>query len=150
MLDISARGSDIDRMAMARGAATDVSETIDQKERPEPFGAPHVYVLVVTNGDDPTAIHRIVRQETIIGRGEGAHFIIEDDQVSKAHCRIRVDGSVCTIFDLGSRNGTSLNGRRLAKDSGQRLRHLDEIEVGSHKLLLLAGRFRATPKAVPA
>jgi pSer/pThr/pTyr-binding forkhead associated (FHA) protein len=75
--------------------------------------------------------------------------VIEDDLVSKVHCKVRVDGAVCTIVDVGSRNGTSVNGRRLSKDVAQRLRNLDEIEVGSHRLMLLAGRFRGTPKNCP-
>jgi len=129
-------------MAHASGSAAEMTRTIDRRTRPVPFGAPHVFVLVVIDGDDPAAAHRLAATDTIIGRGAEAQFSIEDDQVSKSHCRIHVVGSVCTIFDLGSRNGTSVNGRALSANSGQRLRHLDEIQVGSHRLLLLAGRFR--------
>jgi len=128
----------------------DVSETADERGRPAPFGAPHVFVLVMVEGDDASAVHRIVRSETILGRGEEAHLAIEDELVSKVHCRIRVDGPVCMIVDPGSRNGTSVNGRRLPRDVAQRVRNLDEIEVGSHRLMLLAGRFRGTPKNSPA
>ena len=137
-------------MTRASNAAEDVSRTVDQAKRPAPFGAPNVFVLVVVDGDDPAGVHRILRTETVVGRGDEVHLSIEDEQVSKVHCRIRVEGSVCTIVDPGSRNGTSLNGRRLQKDVAQRLRHLDEIQIGGHKFLLLAGRFRGTPKAVPA
>jgi len=133
-------------MANARALTTDVTETVDRRARPEPFGAPHVFLLVMIEGEDPSASHRIKQADTILGRGAEADFSIEDEQVSKSHCRIRVDGSVCTIFDLGSRNGTSVNGRRLPANTGQRLRHLDEVEIGSHRLLVLAGRFRQSPK----
>jgi predicted component of type VI protein secretion system len=136
-------------MANAR-ATTDVTGTVDRRQRPEPFGAPHVFLLVVIDGDDPAATHRIVRMDTVLGRGDEAHFSIEDEQVSKTHCRIRVEGSVCTIFDLGSRNGTTLNGRRLPPNVGQRLRHLDEIEIGNHRLLLLAGRYRQERRSAAA
>jgi len=136
-------------MTSAR-TATDVTGTVDRRARPEPFGSPHVFLLVVIDGDDPAGIHRIVRPDTVLGRGDEAHFSIEDEQVSKSHCRIRVDGSVCTIFDLGSRNGTTLNGRKLPPNVGQRLRHLDEIEIGNHRLMLLAGRFRPARKSAAA
>lgn len=130
-------------MAHARSAAeADVTETVDERPRPVPFGAPHVFVLVVIDGDAPTVAHRLAATDTIIGRGAEAQFPIEDEQISKAHCRLHVSGSVCTLFDLGSRNGTKVNGRALSANAGQRLRHLDEIEVGSHRLLLLAGRHR--------
>ena len=128
--------------AAAADSAPDVTRTLDRRTRPEPFGAPHVFVLVVIAGDDPAVVHRIVAADTIVGRGDEAQFSIEDEQVSKKHCRIRVEGSVCTLYDLGSRNGTTVNGRRLTANGAQRLRHLDEIEVGSSRLLLLAGRFR--------
>jgi hypothetical protein len=42
-----------------------------------------------------------------------------------------------------------VNGRRIQKDVAQRLKNLDEIEVGSHRLMLLTGRFRGTPKNAP-
>lgn len=121
-------------------------ETADRRQRPQPFGAPHVFVLVVVDGNDVSAIHRIGRPETVLGRGETAGFVLEDDKISKEHCRIRVEGPVCTIVDPGSRNGTSVNGRRLPKGVAQRLRHLDEIAIGDHRLFLLAGRFRERPK----
>jgi len=125
----------------------DDSTAAGQARRQSPFGEPHVFVLAVIGGGDTAAVHRIVRPETLIGRAEGAHFILEDEQISKAHCKIRVEGSVCTIMDLGSRNGTSVNGRRLLKEVAQRLRHLDEIEIGKHRLLLVTGRFRDKPKS---
>jgi pSer/pThr/pTyr-binding forkhead associated (FHA) protein len=122
------------------------SRTADLHPRQGPFGAPHVFVLLVIEGEDPSVVHRIIRPETVLGRGEDCHFAISDEQVSKVHCRIRVEGSVCTIVDPGSRNGTFVNGRRLAPGVGQRLRSLDEIEIGSHRLLLLSGKFRNQQK----
>ena len=114
--------------------------------REAPFGAPHVFVLAVIDGDEPSAVHRISRAETVIGRGEDSHIAIEDEQVSRAHCRLRVEGSVCTLMDTGSRNGTSVNGRRVVANVAQRLRNLDEVKVGSHRLLFLTGRFNDGPK----
>ena len=136
-------------MSQTGSAAAAASRTIDSTPRKAPFGAPHAFVLVVVDGDDPSGVHRLARTETIVGRGDGVHFLIEDEQVSKTHCKIRVEGPICTIMDLGSRNGTSVNDRRLLPDVAQRLRNLDEIEIGSHRYLLLAGRFRARPKNIP-
>lgn len=134
-------------MSQVRNAAeaADTTETVDERTREAPFGAPHVFVLVIAAGDDPAGSYRIVRGETVLGRGDEAHIAIDDEKISKTHCRIRVDGPVLTITDLGSRNGTSVNDRRIPPNVAQRLKHLDEVEVGSHRLLLLIGRFRATP-----
>ena len=134
----------------SRGGAAELeSRTADLRQREAPFGAPYFFALLVIEGDDPSLIHRIIRSETLIGRGEESHFTIEDEQVSKVHCRIRVNGPICTIVDSGSRNGTAVNGRRLAPKVAQRLRNLDEIEIGSHRLLLLSGRSRGQLKNVP-
>jgi FHA domain-containing protein len=128
-------------MPHTEDAADPAIRTANGTSREPPFGAPHLFVLLVIDGDDATACHRITRQETIIGRGEESHFAIEEEKVSRVHCRIRVEGSVCTIVDAASRNGTSVNGRRLVANIPQRLRNLDEIEIGSHRLILLSGRF---------
>ena len=127
-----------------------MTRTADGMRRQAPFGAPYVFVLVVVDGEDATLVHRIVRAETVVGRGEECHVTIDDEQMSRAHCRIRVEGSVCTLFDSGSRNGTIVNGRRLAPNVGQRLRNLDEFEVGSHRFLLLSGKFRDAQKKTAA
>ncbi|MBF0566511.1 MAG: Stp1/IreP family PP2C-type Ser/Thr phosphatase [Nitrospirae bacterium] len=49
-----------------------------------------------------------------IGRGINNSLVIRDDRtVSRSHCRIKVNDNVLAIEDLGSRNGTYLNGRRV-------------------------------------
>jgi pSer/pThr/pTyr-binding forkhead associated (FHA) protein len=64
-----------------------------------------------------------------IGRDPGASLWIDSSLVSRRHARIVVlDGHV-TIEDLGSRNGTLLNGDRLTAASS--LNDGDEIELGS-------------------
>jgi pSer/pThr/pTyr-binding forkhead associated (FHA) protein len=133
-------------MAHQGSTAQDWSGTAAGSTREAPFGVPYVFVLVVIDGDDNKMVHSIVRTETTIGRGADNHFAIEDDQISKLHCKLRVEGPVCTIVDPGSRNGTSVNGRRLAPNVAHRLRSLDEIEVGSHRLLFLSGRCRGKLK----
>ena len=118
-----------------------MNHTTAQRERPKrAFGAPHVLVLVVIEGDNPHVVHRIQQHETLVGRGAEANFVIDDDEISKLHCKIRSEASVCTLQDLGSLNGTLLNGKPLRRGSSSRLRHLDEIQIGGTRLLLLTGR----------
>jgi len=121
-------------------------ETTEHRVPRPPFGAPHVWVLAVIDGDDPQVVHRLGRPETVIGRDGEAHFAIDDQEVSKQHCLLRLEGPVCTVTDLGSLNGTLLNGRPLRNGVAQRLRHLDEIQVGNTRLFLLAGKFRVAVK----
>jgi len=116
--------------------------TLARGRRPQPFGAPHVLALAVLDGPDLTAIHRIVATETTIGRGTEATFALSDGAVSKRHVLVRVDGSVYTLIDLESTNGTILNDRKLAPGARERLKHMDEIRIGETRLLFIATRFR--------
>lgn len=62
-------------------------------------------------------------REIRIGRSPGAEIQLLDDLVSRHHARIQV-GSMVTIHDLGSRNGTFVNGRKVDRttiESGDRI-----------------------------
>ena len=123
---------------------TDV-KTAERPARREPFAAPHVFVLTVVDGADVAAVHRIARTETVIGRGEEADFRVDDDQVSNRHCLIRIEGSVCTLVELGSLNGTRVNARRVPAETAERVRHLDTVQIGGTRILLLTGRIPDRP-----
>ena len=120
-------------------------QTTEHRERRPPFAAPHVWVLAVVRGEEPDAVYRLVQYETLVGRGEGADIDLSDPNVSKRHCLLRVEGPVCTVKDLGSRNGTRVNGRKQQEDVAVRLRHLDEIQAGDTHLFVLNGAFRRQP-----
>lgn len=118
------------------------SVTAEREVARSAFGAPHVFVLAAFAGRDPEGVFRLTATETVVGRGDGADVRLDDELVSQRHCRIRVEASVCTVLDLGSRNGTRLNGRDLRAGVAQRIRHLDELEIGEHRFLVLGGRHR--------
>jgi len=121
------------------------TKTAERPTRKSPFAAPHVFLIAVVEGDDPTAAHRIRQPETVIGRGAEADFRLDDDQVSARHCLIRIQGPVCTLVDLESTNGTWVNARRVPFGAAERLRHLDVIRIGETRLMLLSGRFPERP-----
>jgi adenylate cyclase len=67
---------------------------------------------------------------TSIGRGANNSVLIEDGSVSRKHAIIDCEaGSDCYLTDAGSRNGTFLNGSRLAGRT--RLRHGDRMKIGT-------------------
>lgn len=128
------------------------TETAERERCKPPYGTPYVFVLTVVDGPEPTLVHRIGCRETVIGRDSSADFVIDDETISKRHCLLRVEAAVCMLVDLESRNGTRINRRVLRPGTAQRLRHLDEIEVGGVRLLLLSGKFRrpgGTPGSAP-
>lgn len=67
--------------------------------------------------------------DNVIGRQEDAAVFLDSSTVSRHHARIRVAAAVATLEDLGSRNGTFLNGRRLRSPAA--LSDGDQIQVGS-------------------
>lgn len=117
------------------------AQVVEPSVREEPFAAPHVFVLAAVDGADQMAVHRLMRAETTIGCEPDAHLIIEDEDVVERHCTIRCDAGQCHIVDTGSPNGTFVNARRLIPGVAHRLRHLDEVQVGSTRFLFLSGRF---------
>jgi len=74
----------------------------------------------------------LVRGELTLGRAPSNVAVIPGDaypQVSAHHARIRQDGHDLVLEDLGSRNGTFVNGERVEQ---RRLRDGDIVQLGSH------------------
>lgn len=57
--------------------------------------------------------HTLRRGRTIIGRGSDADITVDDAGASRKHAEIIWDGTRAQVSDLGSTNGTTLNGRTL-------------------------------------
>lgn len=68
---------------------------------------------------------------TIIGRGEGAQVRLADVGISRQHARLDYDGSRMVLTDLGSTNGTTVNGNRITAAA---LQHGDVIQLGTTTL----------------
>lgn len=111
-----------------------------------PFAAPYVWVLAVIDGEQPDRVYRVIQYETVIGRGAEAQIELDDEEVSKRHCLLRVEGAVCSIQDQGSLNGTRINGRKMRDGVSHRLRHLDQIQIGTTRLMVLTGSFKEHAK----
>ncbi len=91
----------------------------------------------------------------VLGREEGCDIVIPVRQISRKHLRITVDGGSAVIEDMGSKNGTWVNGHRLTD-----LRELedgDEIRIAKDIRLRFVGSgatapstTRVLPDAVPS
>lgn len=82
-----------------------------------------------------------------IGATPDNDIAIRIAEVSKSHARILREGDTYWLEDAGSRNGTWLNGERVAR---ARLQHLDVITLGRSVDLVFVGREREQPAATEA
>jgi Protein of unknown function (DUF3662)/Inner membrane component of T3SS, cytoplasmic domain len=57
----------------------------------------------------------IVKSRTVIGRGSDADITVEDTSISRKHVEVLWDGRRGQVNDLGSTNGSLLNGTRVSK-----------------------------------
>lgn len=68
---------------------------------------------------------------TVIGRGDQANLRLPDVGISRRHARLDFDGAQCVLTDLGSTNGTMVNGQRV---SAVALNPGDMIQLGTTTL----------------
>ncbi|KAA3639483.1 MAG: FHA domain-containing protein [Armatimonadetes bacterium] len=69
-------------------------------------------VVVLTGGGDPERV-RLRPQGHVFGRSEDADIPIDDPYASEFHARVGVADNKVIVHDLGSTNGTYVNGRRV-------------------------------------
>lgn len=74
----------------------------------------------------------------VIGRDSGCDIVIDAATVSRQHARIYNDAKGCWVADLGTRNGTRVNGLRLdGKPAG--LSNGDRVRIGDEEVVVLTG-----------
>ncbi len=87
--------------------------------------------LVMIAGLEEGTTYPLVEGETILGRGgDDLGIPLTDTSVSRRHARIQLKDDKFTIRDLGSRNETRVNGRKLGTGEEKTLEHGDEIRAG--------------------
>jgi pSer/pThr/pTyr-binding forkhead associated (FHA) protein len=67
------------------------------------------------------------RPSTVIGRGRSADLVLNEATISRAHALIGLEGAAIFVQDLGSTNGTLVNGERIERRA---LSNGDELRMG--------------------
>jgi len=80
-----------------------------------------------------------IKGSLLIGRGSYNHVVLKDGRISRQHARIALEADGCAVYDLGSTNGTCVNGVPISRHL---LKLHDELSLGSLK-------FRITAAEVP-
>jgi diguanylate cyclase (GGDEF)-like protein len=84
--------------------------------------------LTVLTGTSTGTIYKVTHGTHVIGRKENCEIRITDDGISRQHARVRCEGELVFVEDLGSRNGTYINGRRI--EAPKQLHDGDKIQIG--------------------
>jgi len=87
--------------------------------------------LTVISGPDVGKKMPITKARIVVGRN-GGDFPLTDGEVSTEHCAFEVSGVTCTVKDLGSSNGTWIDGAKIER---HQLSSVGEVVVGGTTLL---------------
>lgn len=105
------------------------------------------FQLTLRSGPTPGKVFTLDKAEIFIGRDLNSDVVVNDVEVSRKHSRMTLQGNSYMLEDLGSTNGTTINGQRLAEP--QALRSGDVIGLGEH-VALLYEEIRYDPEATVA
>jgi DNA-binding winged helix-turn-helix (wHTH) protein len=115
------RGARTVRTVYGFGYAFSADAIEENRAAPPPAAR---YCLVQDKQEIP-----LVKGENILGRDRNATVHIDDSTISRRHARILVAGNGATVEELGSKNGTFVQGKKIEK--ARRLSDGDRIQVGS-------------------
>ncbi len=111
---------------------------------PEPLGASGTSARSEAATPMPEAIEYGFDQErVVIGRGPGADVRVPHRSVSVVHAQLQAERDQYSVSDMGSTNGTYVNGQRISTDRPKRLVDGDLITVGSYVFAFHIGRSKA-------
>ncbi len=85
-------------------------------------------MLLVQEGNSPKTQWPLIKRTMIIGRETDSDIQIDDRQVSRRHAQITQTVEGYTIRDLGSKNGTFLNGEAISQ-TPRLIRNGDEVGI---------------------
>ena len=90
---------------------------------------PRAFLVIHIDGDGGSRVVDLPDGiDVTFGRSRGATINLDHEKVSRMHAKVRRTGDVIEIEDLGSRNGTRVNGDKV--EGTRRVVHGDEISVG--------------------
>lgn len=92
------------------------------------------FQLYMRSGPTPGERFPLEKQEIWLGRDPSNDIVIADPEVSRRHARFLQRGGTYAIEDMGSTNGTLVNGEMIT--TLKMLSHGDVIELGEHTSLI--------------
>lgn len=106
--------------------------------------ASQTYQLVMRSGPTPGKVFELKQDDMTIGRDIGNNIVINDPEISRRHVRLVLQAGGYVLEDLGSTNGTFINGQRLI--GPHVLRHGETVMFGE-KVALVYEAMQYDPNA---
>ncbi|MBI2917815.1 MAG: winged helix-turn-helix domain-containing protein [Chloroflexi bacterium] len=92
-------------------------------------------LFVVVSGEDDASVFPIDGKRCVLGKSPSADMQLGNPYVSRAHAEVVAVGGRYQLRDLGSKNGTSLNGESLGPE-GRWLSEGDRVELAQGQVVL--------------
>src|SRR6266540_1986604 len=106
-------GAKVTGRAVSSAAAAPEAKTQRPSKAKKKRGQPSV--LVIADGPQAGVNAQLAGEPVIIGRGSDCQIKLDDDYSSTRHARLFLSDGQWWVEDLGSTNGTYLNGQRLTR-----------------------------------
>jgi DNA-binding NtrC family response regulator len=113
-----------------------MSDDEGRTARLEPTGPAARDLLLAMWEDRAASVTLPDHGSVVVGRVAGAGLLVDHPSVSRQHARVTSDGGAITVEDLGSANGTRVDGRKLTPGEKARLAPGVVVEVGAAVLVL--------------
>jgi len=126
----------------------------DEEERAQSKGDSPCVAVVYADRTPGLRIAPLTKGRIVLGRGNTTPFGLEDERISREHAEVRFDGSRWHVRDLGSRNGTWVDGAKVlravstATDPVIRIGHV--LLIGSRDQKTLEGEHELSSRSVVA
>jgi hypothetical protein len=110
------------------------------------------FKLSVRQGPRPNLVFELDKPSYVIGREAGNDLVIEDPQVSRRHAQLTQQGNSYLIEDIGSTNGTYVNGKRVTAPTlltnGDMVGLADTVIIAVQTMLPVGGEATIVSDAV--
>jgi hypothetical protein len=116
---------------LKKGDFTCEASLVEGAEKVEPAAAPSARPTVVVHEDGGSRTVPLSKEIVTIGRLAECDVVLKDKGASRRHAQIRTKDGVATLTDLGSTNGTRLNGQTVQTRA---LEDGDRITIGTTTL----------------
>jgi pSer/pThr/pTyr-binding forkhead associated (FHA) protein len=93
-------------------------------------------LTTAADAEEPFSFRILPGHVKTIGRAARADFIVEAPLVSRIHCRLTAGSTELEVVDLGSTNGTYVNGERVTRTA---IRNGDRLGVGKVEFVVTRG-----------